>query len=97
MLNIFEIIDKTGRKIRLTKEQWQHIRKKHPEVENSDEVEETVRNSDKITCPKFDETIGCYYKYFKQRPSPDKFLLVLIKYLNGDGYVITAYYESRIK
>ena len=31
---IFEILDKTGRKNRLTKEQWSHIRKTHPEVEN---------------------------------------------------------------
>ena len=30
---IFEVIEKTGRKIRLTNEQWSHIRKKHPEVE----------------------------------------------------------------
>src|SRR3989338_1756475 len=94
---IFEVTDKTGRKIRLTKEQWAHIRKKHPEVENSNEVGETIINPDKITYPKFDEAIGCYYKYFKQRPSPDKFLLVLVKYLNGDGYVITAYYEDKKK
>ena len=25
MINIFEIIDKTGRKIKLTKERWKHI------------------------------------------------------------------------
>jgi len=30
----FEIVDKTGRKIRLTRKQWSHIRQDHPEIEN---------------------------------------------------------------
>ena len=49
MSNIFEIFDKTGRKIRLTSEQWTHIRKKHPEVENPELIEEALRKPDKIT------------------------------------------------
>ena len=96
MSNIFEIKDKNGKEIRLTKEQWKHIRKKHPEVENTEEIEETLKRPDKITFPKIDDTIGFYYKYFKNRPSPQNYLLVLVKYLNGDGYVITAYYEDKI-
>lgn len=94
---LFETIDKTNRKIRLTKERWSHIRKKHPEVENLEDVEETVKNPTKITFPKIDESVGFYYKYFKNRPSHHKYLLVLVKYLNGDGYVMTAYYEDKIK
>ena len=33
---IFEIIDKTGRKIKLTKEQWKHIKREHPEIEEDE-------------------------------------------------------------
>lgn len=77
---IFEITDKSGRKIHLTKERWAHIRKKHPEVENVDEIEEAIKNPTKITFPKFDDSVGFYYKYFKQLPSPDKYLLVLVKH-----------------
>ena len=33
---IFEVIDKTGRKIRLTKKIWSKIRKKHYEIENEE-------------------------------------------------------------
>jgi hypothetical protein len=96
-MNIFEVTDKSGRKIHLTKERWSHIRKKHPEVENIEEVKEAIGNPTKITFPKFDNSVGFYYKYFKHKASPDKFLLVLVKYLNGAGYVVTAYYEDKIK
>ena len=48
MSNVFEIIDKSGRKIILTKERWRHIRKKHPEVEEVEEIKETIGKPDKI-------------------------------------------------
>ena len=41
--------------------------------------------------------MGFYYKYFKHKPLPYKYLLVLVKYLNGEGYVVTTYYEDKIK
>jgi len=97
MVYLFEAVDKTGRKIHLSKERWTHIRKKHPEVVDIDEIEETLKNPDKVTFPKLDENAGLYYKYFKHRHSPYKYLLVLVKYLNGEGYIVTAYYEDKIK
>ena len=39
---IFEVIDKTGRKIHLSKERWNHLATKHPDMSNYlEEVEET--------------------------------------------------------
>jgi len=32
------VVDKTGRKIRLTKERWKIIRKKHLEVEDYEQI-----------------------------------------------------------
>ena len=95
MNHMFELLDKTKRKIRLTKEQWQHIRKKHPEIEDCEEIELTLKEPTKITLPKLDEGVGFYYKYFKNKSSRN-YLLVLVKYLNGDGHVITEYYEDKI-
>ena len=37
MEHIFEVIDKTGRKIRLTKKQWSHITTKHPDLSGKEE------------------------------------------------------------
>ncbi|MEK6823797.1 MAG: PBECR2 nuclease fold domain-containing protein [Nanoarchaeota archaeon] len=97
MIAVFEIEDKTGRKIRLTKSQWKHINKKHPEVENIENLQETIKNPDKITNSPVDETIYYYYKFYKQRQKPNKFLLAIVKYLNNEGFVVTAYYEDKIK
>ena len=94
---IFEIIDKTGKKVRLTKEQWSHIRKKHPEVENYELIEETLKKSDKITDYDLDETVLYYYKYYKHRPSHEKYLQVIVKYLNSEGYVLTAQFKPYIR
>src|SRR3989344_5745168 len=93
---IFEVVDKRGKKIRLTREQWSKIRKKHPEVENEELIKETLEKPIKIMHHSYDESVYKFYKYYRNRPYPENFLMVLIKYLNGDGFVITAYYMDKI-
>jgi hypothetical protein len=93
---VFEVIDKTGRKIRLTDKQWRHIRQDHPEIEGEELIKETVESPTKITSP-YDGNKKYYYRYFKNRKSEDKWLLVVIKYLNGDGFVITSFYVKNIR
>jgi len=86
---VFEIIDKTGRKIRLTKTQWSHIRMRHSGV-NESEIQETLKNSLKII--EVDNNVVIFYRYYKERKEPEKYLKLMVKYLNGDGYVITSYF-----
>ena len=94
---IFEVTDKTGRKIRLTKERWSYIRKKHPEVETHEEIEEGIKKSDKITFSDSDDTVHYFYKYYKNKKGKLKFLKTAVKYLNGEGFVVTAYYIGKIR
>ena len=91
---IFEIVDKTGRKIRLTSKNWQHIIRKHPYIAScQDQIKETLSNPDNILDPQdIDEQKRYYYKYYKHRNSPNKFMLVVVKYLNGFGFVISAHF-----
>ena len=96
MQNIFEITDKTGKKIRLTKKQWAHMMKRHSYMEKYlEEIKETLKVPDKIRV--YDYSKGYYYKSYKYLKTPNYFILVVVKYLNGDGFVITAYLEERIK
>ncbi len=95
---IFEIIDKTGRKIRLTRKQWSHINRKHPTVANYfEEIKETLEKPDIITDSDIEEDVYFYYKYYKYLKPPYKYILVIVKYLNGDGFIISAYFEKNIK
>ncbi len=86
---LFEVIDKTGRKIRMTKERWKHIRIEHPLVED-EELRQTLINPLKIIQESKDKYF--YYQYFKHKDLPHRYLRVIVKYLNGAGFVISAYF-----
>lgn len=97
MKTIFEVIDKTGRKIHLSKERWGHIRKKHPEIEDLELIKQVLESANKIKDYELDKSTNYYYKYLKNIKSSAKYLLVIVKYLNGDGFIVTAYFERNIK
>lgn len=90
MGDIFEAIDKSGRKIHLRDEGWKHIGREHPDVTNIDEIKDALTDPVKICPSKYDPTsVRWYYKYNKEKR---KFFFVAVKYLNGEGFVITSYY-----
>ncbi len=90
MDNIFEVIDKTGRKIRLTHKQWKHIQQDHPNNVKIEDIEEAIKNPIKIIQKRINSAF--YYQYFKHRKEPAKYLRVVVKYLNDDGFIITSYF-----
>lgn len=93
---VFEIKDKTGRKIRLTKEQWKHITEIHSEMANYlSEIQKAIEKPLKII---FQEkgNLFRYYFYIKQRKHPEKYLRVIVKYLNGDGFILTAHFVRNL-
>ena len=99
MDNIFEIVDKTGRRIRLSKKQWaSHIVRRHPQISSEkDKLIETLQNPDKIVDTiQLDSSKRFYYKYYKNRLSLNKFLRVIVKYLNGHGFIITGQFVAKI-
>lgn len=92
---VFEIKDKTGRKIHLSKERWGvHIRPLHPEIELPEEIEEVLKSSEVVNPSDRDENVRWYYKYNKERK---RYFKVSVKYLNGEGFVITAHYTKKIE
>jgi len=96
MTNIFKITDKTKRKIRLTEKQWKHIQK-HPHMQDSIEnIQLVLKNPTTIRYNEKDESVRYFYKEFKVMPPEERYLLVSIKYLNGEGFIITSFYTNRI-
>ena len=93
---VFEVIDKTGRKIHLSKERLKHIREYHADVENPEEISETLQKPDKIIVDER-EDVNNFYKYFKHKGQKSKFLKVVVKYLNGNGFVISAHFVRDIR
>ena len=94
MPRIFYTKDKTGRNVYLTDERWRHILK-HPEMSNQiEQIKDTLLYPDKITNVNYDPDVGFYYRYYKDRK---EYLFVSVKYLNGEGYIITSFYTDKIK
>ena len=89
------------RNIRTTKRYWQYIISvKHPESfkkMGSDKAVETVGRTlsdpDIVVKEMIDPSVYLYYK----RHRPEYFICVVVKHLNGEGYIITAYITDRIK
>jgi len=97
MFRIFEEFDKTERKIYLTVERWKHIQKHSEMSDKLEEIKDVLAKPLKITDYLFEKDVKHYYKYYKDRKSKAKYLRVIVKYLNGEGFVITAYFVDKIK
>jgi len=94
---VLEIIDASGRTIRLTRERWSHITEEHPEVASYvNDFPEILLHPTKITHYEYDDKVHYYYKYYKNRALSTKYLLIIVKYLNGEGFIITAYFVRNI-
>ena len=89
---IFEVMN-DNKIIILTETQWKHIKFRHPEMVNKlYDIEKTIRKPHYKLY--FDDNTRKYYKYIKEET---KYIMVAIKIINGEGFVITSYLTSRIQ
>ena len=94
----FEVKDKTGRRLRMTDFNWYHIIKRHPEMASyKDSVIETLENPDKIIDSLKNENVKYYYKYYKTLSHSYRFIRVIVKYLNGNGFIISSHFVKAIQ
>ena len=91
---LFEVVSKLGITIRTTRRHWKLIsEEKHPEIKNKEKkVMETLKNPKEIRLSKKDEMVYLYYKACKKN-----YYCVVVKHLNGEGFIITAYITKNIK
>ena len=62
MVGIFELDDKRGRKIKLSKERWKHIREEHPEITDEEEIKRALIFPQKIILSDRDESVAYLQK-----------------------------------
>jgi heme A synthase len=91
------LIDHSGRKIRLTDERRQHILE-HPEMSNQfDRLKETIQSPETIVSTTADDTVQVYHRYYEITPVTSKFLLVVVKVVDDDAFILTAFFSRREK
>ena len=91
---LFIITDMSKRLIYVTSERWSHIVREHPLLFNKlEDIKDILVNPLVIKISHYDDNVRFYYKYYKSSKSN---LIVVVKYLNGKGFIITSFYTNRI-
>src|SRR5207253_2670003 len=90
---LFEVLDVFGKKIRTTKSYWKKIKTvKHRELKyGTADIKKTLTTPDEIRRSVTDATIILYAR----KVARYDILIVAVKILNGDGFLVTAY-QTRI-
>ncbi len=90
---VFTKKEKFNRLIRLTKERWQHIVERHPEIKKHlKKIQSTIQNPDLVVKNQYNQSERYYHKYFK---SLKNYLIVIIEY--KENFIITAFISRKIK
>ena len=87
-----KVVSRNGVPIRLTDERWFHITEGHPEMAGYYfEVLEAVGEPEAIYAGNDDECIAV------RNLKDEKYIIVIYKVFDDDGFVITAFLTKRIK
>ena len=90
-------IDYEGRVIRLTDERWAHI-EEHPEMVGlRKSVAETLREPGAVIESASDPSARLYYRFYHRTMVGGKHLCVVVKLIDDDAFVVTAYLTDRVK
>lgn len=86
-----------GRRIRLTDTQRLHVAYFHPEVlVDEDKIELAVTEPELVAKGATEDTRVCY-RFFIDTPVSGKYLAVVVKLQDGEGFIVTAYFTDRVK
>jgi len=96
MQQFFE--DVYGRKIRFTIEPQAHLENDHPEMTGqNDKIRETLFRPSTIKRSRTDQAVQLFYRKYQSTPVTEKYLCVVVKVLDQDCFIITAYFTDQIK
>jgi hypothetical protein len=91
------LLDFQNRQVRLTKERLRHILE-HPEMADMEAaVEQTLRYPTTVVRSRTDPGVAFSYRFYLRTVVGDKWLCVVVKYLDADAFIVTAYLTDRIK
>lgn len=90
----FEVTSSLGKRIRVTKDYWVRIiQTKHRIMAGKEEIiKETLKSPEEIRISRKYPSVYLYYRKIKEY-----YNCVVVKHLNGEGFIITTYITDRIK
>jgi phage-Barnase-EndoU-ColicinE5/D-RelE like nuclease2 len=91
------ITDYTGRVVRLTDERLRHIHEHSEMVRQERRIREVLQSPDVVWTSHKDASVHLYYRHYARSPAGSKHLLVAVKILEKDAFIITAFFTDEIK
>jgi hypothetical protein len=89
--------DYANRTVRLTDERLAHILERPEMVGQDTAIEEVVRDPEVVVESLADPEARLYYRFHLGTVVGDKYLCVVVKFLRGDAFVLTAYFTDKVK
>ncbi len=92
-----ELRDVWGNSVSLTEERRAHLLE-HPEMQGQeDKLAETLLEPDVVIQSQSDDTVRLFHRFYRRLAVGDKYLSVVVKYVEGDVFIITAYFTDKVK
>ena len=91
------IADCFGRTVRLTDERLSHILEHFEMRDLSAEIERTLRQPQLVRRSRTDAAVRLFYEFYARTIVGGKWLCVVVKYVESDAFVVTAYLTDKPK
>ena len=89
--------DVWGNSLSLTEERRAHLLE-HPEMrEQEDKLAQTLLEPDVVIQSQSDDTVRLFHRFYRRLAIGDKYLCVVVKYVEGSVFIITAYFTDKVK
>jgi hypothetical protein len=86
-----------GNSVRLTDERLAHILE-HPEMKGmAPEIERVLREPKLVRRSRTDAGVRLFYEFYAQTIVGGKWLCIVVKYIENDAFVVTAYLTDKPK
>src|SRR3972149_8014033 len=91
-----ELTDVWGNSIALTDKRRVHLLE-HTEMRGQeDKLAETLLKPDTVIQSRSDDAIRLYYRFYRKLTIGDKYLCVVVKYIESRAFIITAYFTDKV-
>ena len=94
---VLELRDVWGNSVSFSEERRAHLLE-HPEMPGQeDKLAETLLEPDVVIQSQSDDTVRLFHRFYRRLAIGDKYLCVVVKYMEDDVFIITAYFTDKVK
>ena len=92
-----ELSDVWGNSVSLTEERRAHLLE-HPEMQGQeDKLAETLLEPEVVIQSQSDDAVRLFHRFYRRLAIEDKYLCVVVKYMEDSVFIITAYFTDKVK